>query len=248
MVSLEPLFILIGAITGVLITLTSIGGGVMMTPLLIYAGVSPVHAIGANFFYVVFVKTYTSVRCYLSGDVNIQYLKTMLRWGILGILVGFSTLKVLKNFYDLDLILVYVVSAVVMGALVFYIISELGFSVSFPRFALAGFIAGLMTQMSSIGSGVFGLLLLSRSFSEVRTLVGTNMIFSIIITLIAGIGYITLADIDVVLTLTLMASSVPGVWVGMWLKNKIHENSMRILLFVILTLSASLMLMKLWEF
>ncbi|MHC1624534.1 MAG: TSUP family transporter, partial [Methermicoccaceae archaeon] len=172
------------------------------------------------------------------------------------ILIGYIIINLIFERYGIEGInqlITYVITVIILFLFILYMRGELfGTSSYQPKRAkhlscgIAGLLAGLTTQLTSIGSGVFTLLLLRKFYGDTNLLVGTNMVFSIIIVMVAAMGFIGLGVFDKTLTFLLVISSVPGILLGAYLKRYITEQVIRWLVTVTLSVSMMIMLLRLF--
>ncbi|MHC1602627.1 MAG: sulfite exporter TauE/SafE family protein [Methermicoccaceae archaeon] len=241
----------IGVCMGVIVTLTSVGGGVVMVPLLLHLGVSPLYALASNFLFVLSVKTISAVRYYRVGEVDTPLLKSLLASALIGLLGGLGLLWWLTSYYPLATVeraIVWMLMVAILLSAVMYAANE--FTVFSSKMkgrwmvALAGFLTGFITQTTSVGSGVFPLMLLSRRFEKASTLIGTNMVFSLIVMLVATLGYLSVGKLDTTLTALLIIGGLFGVVLGSWASRRLTEFQHRALLTLTIMLAVVLVLIK----
>jgi uncharacterized protein len=235
---IDPLVVLFGLGVGVLIGLTGIGGGSLMTPLLILVvGVQPVVAIGTDLAYGAITKTVGGWRHLRSGTVDLGVSKWMAFGSVPGAIAGVALLERL----DLD---VTVVLALVAGALMIVSLAVLAramFSRA-PRERLQvpltarnkagavtiGLVLGVVLGLTSVGSGALigpALILLFRLTP--RRVVGTDVFHAAILLWAAGLAHWVGGNIDFALMGTILLGSVPGVWIGTALVGRVPAAFLR---------------------
>jgi len=242
----------LGMVMGIIIAMTSVGGGIIMVPILLHAGIGAVYAIGANFFFVLTVKSISAIKYYRMGEVDIHSLKPMLASAGIGLVSGLCFLWWLTTYYPGD-----VVESAIVGLLTIAILLSAGMyagnelahlSQRVGRgkwlVTLSGLLTGFITQTTSVGSGVFTLMMLSRHFESPHKLIGTNMVFSLVIMLVAAIGYLSVGKVDVLLTMMLIGGGAPGMMLGWRMSQRLTERQHRAVLTLTIGLSVLLMLMK----
>jgi uncharacterized protein len=246
---MDPLVVLFGLGVGVLIGLTGIGGGSLMTPLLILVvGVQPVVAIGTDLAYGAITKTVGGFKHLRSGTVDLGVSKWMAFGSVPGSVAGVLLLERL----DLD---VTVVLALVAGALIVVSLAVLGRAlfVAAPRErpevplhprAKAGAVAigavlGVILGLTSVGSGALigpALILLFRLTP--RRVVGTDVFHAAIMLWAAGLAHWVGGNVDFALMGTILLGSVPGVWIGSALVGRVPAGVLRPILGCVLLGSA----------
>jgi uncharacterized membrane protein YfcA len=235
---MDPLVILFGLGVGILIGLTGIGGGSLMTPLLILVvGVQPVVAIGTDLAYGAITKTVGGWRHLRSGTVDLGVSKWMAFGSVPGSIAGVALLERL----DLD---VTVLLALVAGALMIVSLAVLARALFVraprerPRVPLTarnkagamtiGLVLGLVLGVTSVGSGALigpALILLFRLTP--RRVVGTDVFHAAIMLWAAGLAHWVGGNIDFALMGTILLGSIPGVWIGTALVGRVPAAFLR---------------------
>jgi uncharacterized membrane protein YfcA len=246
---MDPLVVLFGLGVGVLIGLTGIGGGSLMTPLLILVvGVQPVVAIGTDLAYGAVTKTVGGFRHLRSGTVDLGVSK----WMAFGSVPGAVTGVVLLERLALD---VTVVLALVAAALIVVALAVLGRAlfVVAPRerahvpldprtkasAVVIGAVLGLVLGLTSVGSGALigpALILLFRLTP--RRVVGTDVFHAAILLWAAGLAHWVGGNVDFALMGTILLGSLPGVWIGGGLVGRVPAGLLRPVLGCVLLGSA----------
>jgi uncharacterized membrane protein YfcA len=252
---MDPLVILFGLGVGILIGLTGIGGGSLMTPLLILVvGVQPVVAIGTDLAYGAITKTVGGWRHLRSGTVDLGVSKWMAFGSVPGSIAGVALLERL----DLD---VTVLLALVAGALMIVSLAVLARALfsraprERPRVPLTarnkagavtiGLVLGLVLGLTSVGSGALigpALILLFRLTP--RRVVGTDVFHAAILLWAAGLAHWVGGNIDFALAVTILAGSIPGVILGTNLSVKAPQRFLRYAPAVVLMASGTTLIIK----
>ena len=107
-----------------------------------------------------------------------------------------------------------------------------------PVTILIGAVLGVLVTLSSVGAGALGTVALLFLYPRMTTLkvVGTDLAHAIPLTAVAGIGHLSLGNVDLVLLGSLLIGSLPGIWIGSHLSAKIPEKFLRPVLASILLL------------
>ncbi len=246
---------LMGFATGLLVGLTGVGGGALMTPLLItVAGIPPAIAVGTDLLFAGITKIFGGVTHARAGHVVRPILLALIAGSLIGAALIFAAHHVFKpDATSLSRWLRYAVAvAVVLSALALLIrpwlirrrsaVSTMAAQeVSFrPWATLAlGVAIGMLVTISSIGAGAIGvvaLLLLYPRLSLVR-IVGTDVAYAVPIALVAGAGHALLGHVDWGLLAALLVGSLPGILLGARLCARIPEAATRTLLVAMLSLA-----------
>ncbi|GAN22164.1 TPA: sulfite exporter TauE/SafE family protein [Legionella pneumophila] len=226
MITLYPLA---GAVTGFLVGLTGIGGGALMTPLLLlFFGVSPQIAIATDLWFAAVTKTFASYAHHQEKQVDWQIVKYL--WvGSLPAALIFSQLAT-SHFVTVrqSQILIPAVAAMILITAVNLLYSSIKKSSSktievvishFPRkrCIATGFFLGAIVATTSIGAGALGTVFLLNLFASRLTtskLIGTDIMHAIPLSLTAGISYLIGGSVDFHLLLLLLLGSIPGALLG----------------------------------
>src|SRR5436853_1290071 len=249
---MDPLVILFGFGVGILVGLTGVGGGSLMTPILILIfGFKPVTAIGTDIAYGAVTKTVGGWRHFRQRTVVMSLSTWMALGSVPAAVAGVYGLHALerstgKNFDD-------TVLTVVAAALMFTGISVLARALFLPKvvareregFALErrhkitavalGACVGFVLGVTSAGSGsliAVGLIILFRLAP--RQVVATDVFHAAILLWAAAIAHVVAGNVDFGLAATILVGSVPGVWVGSGLTMRLPVGVMRATLAVVL--------------
>jgi uncharacterized membrane protein YfcA len=243
---------------GVLVGMTGVGGGSLMTPLLILLfGIHPVSAVGTDLLYAAATKT---------GGSLIHGLARTIDWKIVGLLASGSVpataicLYVLSHF-DLSggtaraLITTVLGAALYLTALVlifrrrilaFYAarFGEISTTRTSVLTVAVGAMLGFLVSISSVGAGAMGVTALILLYPKLPTarIVGTDIAHAVPLTLVGGIGYWILGSIDWHLLGLLLIGSIPGIVVGSYLATRVPEAALRLVLATTLILVATRLL------
>lgn len=247
-----------GFAVGILVGMTGVGGGSLMTPLLILLfGIHPVAAVGTDLLYAAATKT---------GGSLIHGLSRTIDWRIVGRLAVGSvpatavSLFVLSRF-DLSggaahaVITTALAVALYLTALVLIFrrrilaycadrFGELPSARASFLTILVGAVLGILVSISSVGAGALGvtaLILLYPKLPAAR-IVGTDIAHAVPLTLVGGIGYWILGTIDWHLLGALVIGSIPGIVVGSYLATRVSETVLRVVLSATLIVVATRLL------
>lgn len=222
---MEPTTVALGFLTGLLVGLTGMGGGALMGPALILAlDVPPVIAVGVDLVYSAITKLFGAAIHWRRGTVDPALAGLLLLGSLPGALVGIALLALTRaRGMDPNLVVTKVLGlALVIASLA--MLPRLFSSGRRERRALivdrrwlvaAGFVIGLFVGISSVGSGTLlvALLALTTAMPSSR-IVGTDLLHGVLLTAPAGAVHAWLGHVDVGLTVTILAGSIPGVLLG----------------------------------
>jgi uncharacterized protein len=253
---MDPMIVAFGLGVGILVGLTGIGGGSLMTPLLVlFAGIPPVVAIGTDLAYGAVTKTLGGWRHWRKGTVDISVSMWLAVGSVPGALVGVWLLDRLhatygKSFEPLLLgsiaVVLLLVSLTILGRALFMpkLVARERHSVQQTRrtkFTAAGMgaVLGIILGVTSVGSGaLIGLVLILVFQLTPHRVVGTDVFHAAILLWAAGLAHWVSGNVDFVLMGTILAGSLPGVWIGTQLITTVPASGLRPALGCVLLASA----------
>ncbi|MGZ8257510.1 MAG: sulfite exporter TauE/SafE family protein [Gallionella sp.] len=252
---MDWLYTLSGFAVGLVVGITGVGGGSLMTPLLVlFFGVSPATAVGTDLLYASLTKS-------LGGWVHSR--KGSVDWRVAGLLAMGSlpaaviTILLLKYLGLEEKTLRSLVTSVLSVALLITAaalllkdvvkklarrkdgtVYELHHLYLPAATVITGIVVGALVTISSIGAGVLGtvaLLFLYPRMPSVK-IVGTDIAHAVPLTALAGMGHLALGTVDLVLLASLLLGSLPGIYIGSHLSAKVPEKVLRPVLAAMLLL------------
>lgn len=251
---IDPLYILSGFCVGVLVGMTGVGGGSLMTPLLIVLfGIHPTTAVGTDLLFAASTKTVGTLVHGAERTVDWALVRLL---AIGSVPATILTLIVLSRF-DLNGATAQHVVAVGLGAVLLFTAAFLvvGNSIR-ERYAtrlssldpksiraltiVLGLVMGALVTATSVGAGAIGVtvLLLLHPKMPVARVVGSDIAHAVPLTLIAGLGHWILGSINWILLVTLLIGSLPGIVIGSYLAGRAHDGVLRITLALVLVVVA----------
>jgi uncharacterized membrane protein YfcA len=237
---------------GILVGLTGVGGGSLMTPLLaLLFGVSPTVAVGTDLAFASVTKVAGTLAHRYRGTVHWNIVRLLCCGAIPAAII--ATLA-LKHFGALDQSIAQVIRYSIACSVLLTVVALLfrgkmqGWIVRHPEkqlqgtplaiaTILAGFILGTLVTVSSIGAGAIGATLLVLLYPRLAPaeIAGTDIAYAVPLTAIAAAGHWWLGSLDWVLMITLLIGSVPGITLGSLAARAIPEKFLRGLLALTLT-------------
>ncbi len=253
--SIQFLYAVSGFVVGLLVGLTGVGGGSLMTPVLILLfGIHPAAAVGTDLLHAAATKTVGSVVHGFNGTIDWRVVRRLAAGSIPMTILTIAAMSALdingtagRDFVNAALTLALIVTAVV---LIFRdrIIARYAARLRSlePKHVAAltvavGAMLGTMVSVSSVGAGAIGvtcLILLYPQLPIVR-IVGTDIAHAVPLTLVAGIGHWLLGSIDLQVFAFLILGSVPGILIGSYAAVRIPETALRVVLAVALIVVAT---------
>lgn len=249
---MDPLLILFGLGVGGLIGATGVGGGSVMTPLLILAfGVNPTVAVGTDLAYGAVTKTLGGWRHLRIGSVDTRLSLWLAAGSVPGSLVGIWALERLHDAHggDIDGALLAGIAAavIVTGVVVLWRTLYVPAAADGERdraeldgrkrgaAVVIGFVIGFVIGVTSVGSGALIAICLILLFRLTpRSVVGTDVFHAAILLWVAALAHLLSGNVDLVLGLNILLGSLPGVWIGAQTSVRLPARGLRLALGVVL--------------
>jgi uncharacterized membrane protein YfcA len=248
----DPLLILFGLGVGLLVGMTGIGGGSLMTPLLIIViGVQPVTAIGSDLAYGAVTKTVGGIKHFRQRTVAIRLSTWMAVGSVPAAVLGVYVLEALERAYggDFESLLLTMVAAAVLFSGVATLVRAVFLTKLIERerrgfrltkkdrivAASVGVFVGFVLGITSAGSGALIAVALIYIFRLVPTrVVGTDVFHAALLLWAAAIAHIVAGNVDYALVGTILLGSLPGVWFGSHMSVRLPTGALRTALGVVL--------------
>jgi len=248
-------FIFAGFAVGLIVGLTGVGGGSLMTPLLIFGfGIKPHLAIGTDLLFAAFTK--------MGGTVSLAR-QRIVPWRLVGALsmgsipAALVTLYVLHNLGPANPAVQQAMTLTLGVALLLTALATLYKAIQgkkIPRLidgaqldeatrprhwslpVLFGCVIGTLVTLTSVGAGAIGVtaLILLYPMLPLPRIVAADIAYAVPLTLVAGLGHASLGSVDWPLLGKLLIGSLPGIWLGSQLVNKTPDRIIRSLLSLLL--------------
>jgi uncharacterized membrane protein YfcA len=246
-------YTLSGFAVGALVGMTGVGGGSLMTPLLVLLfGFSPAVAVGTDLLFASITKM---------GGVWVHSRRGTIEWKVVGLLASGSIPASLLTLVLISYLDVKQVNALIiplMGVALLLTALALIFKSQLLRFAkqketleaswrqrwlspmtvVLGVCLGFLVTLTSIGAGALGVVALFLLYPLIPTsrIVGTDIAHAVPLTLVAGLGHLHAGNVDFILLGSLLLGSLPGIYLGSHLSVKIPEKVLRYILASMLVL------------
>jgi uncharacterized membrane protein YfcA len=252
----DPLIVVFGLGVGILVGMTGIGGGSLMTPLLIIvAGIQPTVAIGTDLAYGAVTKTVGGWRHWRNRTIDFGVCWWLAAGSIPGSLAGVWLVDRLHDAFgkSFDEVLL----ACVAGALMIVALAILGRVLFLPRIAerereevgmtagrkaaavAIGLVLGLILGLTSVGSGaLIGLTLILVFRLTPHRVVGTDVFHAAVLLWVAGLAHWVSGNVDFALMGNILIGSIPGVLIGSQLVTRVPSAGLRAALGCVLLGSA----------
>jgi uncharacterized protein len=254
---IDPAQALSGFAVGGIVGLTGVGGGSLMTPLLVLLfGIHPATAVGTDLLHAAITKT---------GGTYVHARKGRVDWRITALLASGSLPAAIATLWavhhyashlggDSKVITVTLGVALLLTAAVLILrtylrrLSQAQRPPSLgkhPIFTVAvGVVIGFLVTISSVGAGALGVTALFFLYPELKAarIVASDLAHAVPLTLIAGLGHWLFGSVDWHLLVSLLVGSLPGIYLGSQFVGRIPETLLRFLLAGMLVLVGSRMI------
>jgi hypothetical protein len=258
---MDPAIIAFGFGVGFLVGLTGMGGGSLMTPLLIIVfGIKPVTAIGTDIFYAAITKTVGAWRHLKLKTVKLDLVLWMALGSVPASIAGVWVIEILQRRYgdDLDSVIFAILAASLLVVGVATLLRAFLFADKIterPDFEMKrrhkiaavsiGATTGFIIGISSAGSGtLIAIMLIALYRLTPQRVVGTDVVHAAILLWAAGVAHWVGGNIDFGLAGNILVGSVPGVVVGSQLSVRWPQGVLRALLGVVLVAAGITILSK----
>jgi uncharacterized protein len=252
---IDPLYSLSGFVVGLLVGMTGVGGGSLMTPLLILLfGVHPATAVGSDLLYAAVTKTAGSLVHGFARSIEWVVVRRLAAGSVPATIVTLTALSSLnlESHAARSLITIALCLALTMTAAV---LMFRGTIVRFYRYAfptlsghntaavtvIVGAVLGILVSLSSVGAGAVGVIALILLYPQLpmHRIVGSDIAHAVPLTLIAGIGHWVIGAVDWHIIGSLLVGSLPGIVLGSYVAVRIPETLLRLVLAATLIVVAS---------
>ncbi len=254
MTELSPLIIVgFGLGVGILIGMTGIGGGSLMTPLLVlFVGTPPVTAVGTDLAYGAITKTVGGWKHWRQKTVDFKLSMWMALGSVPAAIGGVYVIGILQRELgeeQFNSTMLYLLAGAILFTGAVTLIRAIflkkliamerdSFEMSIANkvtAAVIGLLVGFVLGITSAGSGSLIALALIMVFRLTpHKVVGTDVFHAAILLWAAGLAHIVAGNVDFVLAGTILIGSVPGVWIGSHLSVRLPAGTLRTVLGVVL--------------
>ncbi len=244
--TINPLFSLSGFVVGVLVGMTGVGGGSLMTPLLILMfGIHPATAVGTDLLYAAATKTVGTAVHGVSRTIDWQLVTRLAMGSIPTTALSLVLLSQLGTQSHAATALITSVLAVALFATAIVLLFRKRIIARYagyltgmdPRKTFGLTVAvggplGILVSISSVGAGAIGVtaLILLYPHLPMARIVGSDIAHAVPLTLLAGMGHWMLGLTDLSLLSSLLAGSIPGIILGSYLAPRMPDTVLRYIL------------------
>ena len=243
----------IGFAIGIIIGLTGVGGGSLMTPILVGGlGIPPAIAVGTDLLFASITKSFGAVAHWRVGNVAKRLLVVLIASSLTGAALAFAVIhqlqpniealnKVIKTSLGIALFITAFALLIRPWLLKFRRTHASPATTAAPAqdvqgnlwaTVALGCVIGAVVTLSSVGAGAIGVtaLLLLHPSLPISRIVGTDIAYAVPLTAAAGLAHASVGHLDVNLLIGLLLGSVPGILLGARLSQRVPEVATRSLL------------------
>ncbi len=250
---MDWLYTLSGFAVGAIVGLTGVGGGSLMTPLLVLLfGIHPATAVGTDLLYAAITK---------AGGTTVHARKGHVDWRITGLLASGSVPASILTIWTMSFLpkqspaVTHIIS-VSLGIALVLTACAIVFRTRLQNYALShaddsahtkfqapitvavGILLGVLVTISSVGAGALGVAVLFFLYPRLPAIriVGSDLAHAVPLTLVAGLGHWAIGSVDWSLLGSLLTGSLPGIWLGSHASARVPERVLRPILATMLIL------------
>jgi hypothetical protein len=250
--AIDWLYALSGLAVGLLVGMTGVGGGSLMTPILILLfGIHPATAVGTDLLYAAATKTCGTVVHGFTGSID---------WRVVGRLAAGSVPLTVVTLFILSRVdltsgpaehfITFILSLALLAtsvALVFRTrlvawyerrVGEVSHGRTVALTVVTGALLGVLVSISSVGAGAIGVTVLLLLYPKLPTarIVGSDIAHAVPLTLAAGIGHWIMGSIDAHILGSLLVGSIPGIVIGSYAAVRVPDAALRFTLAAVLAI------------
>ena len=247
---IDPLYVMSGVLVGALVGFTGVGGGSLMTPILILLfGIHPATAVGTDLLYASVTKTAGPAVHGINGTIS---------WKVVGRLamgsVPMTALTILLLYWlgidskSAQLIITKVLGVALLLAAISLFLRKPLMRIYDQRIGelppdqvkwltvITGAVLGVLVTISSVGAGAIGVTVLVLLYPkmEARQIVGSDVAHAVPLTLIAGLGHSILGTVNYTMLVSLLAGSLPAIVIASIAAARASDTTVRVALGVVL--------------
>ena len=251
--ALHPLYVLSGFAVGFLVGMTGVGGGSLMTPLLIILfHVHPTTAVGTDLLYASITKTGGSLVHGFNRTIDWRIVTRLAMGSLPAALLTLLVLHLLKLDQSTTSALVTRVLGTALLATALALIFRRHLLATYARrvgvlnerqtfryTVFTGVMLGTLVTISSVGAGALGVTALILLYPElpIVRIAGSDIAHAVPLTLVAGLGHLMNGGIDVSVLESLLAGSLPGIVLASLFAPRLPDLALRLILAATLTVS-----------
>lgn len=237
-------YTLSGFVVGAIVGLTGVGGGSLMTPLLVLLfGIHPATAVGTDLLYAAITKAGGTLVHARKGHVDWRVTRLLATgslpaaaltvWALSFLPKQSPTVSQLIS-YSLGIALLLTAAAIVFrrrlqAQALAQADDAMHTQLRAPMTIAVGALLGILVSISSVGAGALGVAVLFYLYPRLPTIriIGSDVAHAVPLTLIAGLGHWLIGSVNLSLLGSLLLGSLPGIWLGSHASAKVPDHVLR---------------------
>ncbi len=263
-VRLSLVYVIAGLAVGFMVGMTGVGGGSLMTPILLHFGIAPVNAIGTDLLYAAITKANGVFVHQKKGNVDWSITLRLASGSIPAAVITLSAMNLFFDhsnsksadaliYFSLGIILLLTAMAILFKKALLdwshrndVFLTRMSEKQRHVATIVIGFALGIVVTITSIGAGALGTMALFLVYPLLPTskLVGSEIAHAVPLTLIAGLGHATAGNVNFILLANLLMGSLPGIWLGSHSAGAVPDKVLRIALAAMLIYAGFKLLFK----
>lgn len=237
---MEIWYILAGFFVAVLVGLTGVGGGAVMTPLLIVGfDIPAIIAVGTDLVYAAVSKSIGAYIHRKRGNIRWDLVKSLAMGSIPGSILSVYSLSLFESAQLVEQLITTTLGFCLILTALFILNRERIKKNRFSnqqktsnhhyRLVIAGFFIGVLVTLSSIGAGALTAAVIMALYPDIdsKTLVGTDLTHALPLAIIAGLAHTGFGHVDFFLLTYLLIGSIPGVWLGVKFGHHLPDSTLK---------------------
>ncbi len=252
---IDPLYSLSGFVVGMLVGMTGVGGGSLMTPLLILLfGIHPSTAVGTDLLYAAATKTVGSMVHGYARSIDWHVVLRLASGSVPATVVTLVVLSLFNLNGDAARSLITMVLSVALFSTALVLVfggslvqayrarvKQLDAERTAAITVVVGAVLGVLVSISSVGAGAIGVVILVMLYPQmpIAKIVGSDIAHAVPLTLIAGIGHWMMGSVDWHIIASLLMGSLPGIVLGSYFTHRVPERALQVVLAITLFVVAS---------
>jgi uncharacterized membrane protein YfcA len=255
--SFEPLYAVSGLAVGCLVGITGVGGGSLMTPILVLLfHVHPATAVGTDLLYAAITKSAGTVVHGANKTVNWAIVRAMSLGSLPAALITLYLMSGVDrksigaiSFLTYALGWMLLITAILLlfrNQIVSKVVEWRKEKPALSQKAVIrltfvlGLVLGTLVTLTSVGAGALGVTVLLMLYPrlQIRDVVGSDIVHAVPLTLVGGLGYWAIGEINWAMLFSLLVGSIPGIIVGSYFAPRMPDKVIRPILAVTLALVA----------
>ena len=245
--------VLAGAVTGLTVGLTGVGGGALMTPILLLVfGIAPAAAVGTDLWFAALTKLAATRIHHGHGLIDWQVVKRLWLGSLPASALTLIFMKMsathAQGFQSIKAVIAVAVILTAGGLLMQKRLHSFGTrfrttdaahfkALQAPLTVLAGALLGVLVTLTSVGAGALGAVFMAYLYPLRLTpprLVATDIVHAIPLAIFAGLGHLLIGNVNFLLLANLLCGSIPGVIGGAMLSARLPHGLLRVTLATVL--------------